>query len=1027
MPGRIALGMPYLSIGNQIASGAWNNNNQTENEVLFFVNSTIEETIKGFKKSDQEVIKLNYAPTLKNIDIPKNKELVLITTYNQILNTSHEEMATYDYVTIDECQTLSNGLTYRDKVIAKLMNHLIEFVAKKPNAKTKIIFMTGTPDVEALVIPELMEKQSIKDLFQIIKVDKKYKVKPTMHLTHLDTTDAKQRDAAVIEQTKKYLKQGRKVVQILNDKDNMSTYSQVLQDKISPDIKVGFFHAGSKGTCTENILEGKFGAYDVVLATTCFMNGININLDGISKDEVSNGATSTQKYAVIIDLANMQKKVNAIDAIQTINRFRNRLCNCTVFLPKIFKPDLYDTSKKFDLRNTGNVLLGINRNNHHLLSANKNRIANTPLEITQKKETHYLEEIRNNPDTVTTEMIEKRMQQSTDENAVINSIKKKINIYEDWLYSVDGYHYLAKDAGILSIIKHQNVPEPLKDLSKELLILENNVIKNFLNDDKALLYLEGQLDPDKRIYVKSSEVITDPLSDHVSNFKVVKHLNDKYTVEGDFHVSHERTIDKLVKCHLKLSYWYGKDKAIEILRFLINEEADLTPFKVPSYLKSITNYVSPFSYLTKDKYIKGINYLRALDYLSQKNIGIIKEVTATATSFTFINNRVVSLLKNMWAKQQFDKIGFGIDKDESILGKNQLKDKFSDQESIREEDLEDLEDQLSKLTIYKPMRIGKNDEVRSHERITIPRIIKSDKLLSKMEFLDRSCIAPEYSDLSDCNIEFENFTNKILKRMNNHINPTLRAAHIHLDNIYNSLNLKLKKKDLQGATEYIEGILNDAKKNKLPEVSNTLNALKKDINELDTCLLTVFKTAEHLTYKNIHNHKTIPFIEKAFFCDNDFMLESLDEKFSPDFNKNSITDIYDALNKHTDTFTKATKIKIRTETGRKIINFLNSKPSKHTMPVHVIFDKKGNLIYADFDQQKTCAFLCDYATNNERFKMKDGSIPVKTFNKGIYNPRTFKRDYYANSSKSKTVANYSIKIYDVNIKEYVIYTQNKKK
>lgn len=58
--------------------------------------------------------------------------------------------------------------------------------------------------------------------------------------------------------------------------------------------------------------------------------------------------------------------------------------------------------------------------------------------------------------------------------------------------------------------------------------------------------------------------------------------------------------------------------------------------------------------------------------------------------------------------------------------------------------------------------------------------------------------------------------------------------------------------------------------------------------------------------------------------------------------------------------------------------------------------------------------------------MKDGSVPVKNFNKGIYNPDTFKRDYYANSSKSRTVSNYVIKIYDINIKQYAIYVKTVK-
>ncbi|APG66318.1 hypothetical protein LPB136_13460 [Tenacibaculum todarodis] len=1026
MPGRIAVGMPFKSIGDSIASEAWHNDDQTENKMQLYVNSTIEETLKSFKKSDKEVIRLKYLKTLQGAYIPKNNELAILTTYNQLLNISHEDMATLDYVVIDECHMLSNGLNYRAETIAKLINYLIEFIAKKRNSKTKIIFMTGTPNVEALVIPELMEEQAIGNLFQVIKIDKKYKVTPKMYLTHLDTTNAKSRDETVITQIKKYLKENRKVVQIFNNKEKMDDYRRELLTKISSKIKIGLFYSGSKGECTENILSGKFGDYDIVLTTTYFMNGINIYLDNISKDEVSIGKTSTQKYGVVIDLGNIHKKVSSLDAIQTINRFRNRLCKCTVFLPKIFKPDLNNTSKNFDLRNAGNVILGINRYNYHLLSANKNLTVNFVEETVQKEQIYYLEEVRKNPNTVTKEMIEKRMQQSKDENAIINSIETKTSLYEDWFYSMDGYHHMAKDAGILSIIKHIDDSEPLKDISKEHIPLENKVIKNFLDDDKALNYLDGQLDPSKRILVKASGMITDPLSNYVGNFKVINLINDKYVVEGDFHVSHERAIDKLIYFHLKLSYWYGTEKAIEILRFLTNENADFAPFKTPSYLKSIANYVTPFSYLTKDKYLKGINYLRALDYLSQKNIGVVKEVASTNISFTFINNEVVSQLKNMWAKQQFDKIGYMIDNDKSILTKNLLKESYSDEELIRCEDLEDLEEQLNKLAIYRPLRKSKNGEVRSHERIIIPRILRSDKLLSRMEFIDTGSSIPEYSDLSDTNIEFENFITKIIKRLNNRMNPALRSTHAHLENIYNSLKVKLNKSDVQAVSEYIEGVLNDPKRNKLAEVPELLNALKKDLNELDRCLLSAFKTSEYLTSKSILDYKTLPFIEKTFLCEKDFKLESLDDKFSPDLIKFKITDVYDSLLKHTDTFTKAKKVKIRTASGRKMINFLDNNPSRATKPVYVIRDSNGNIIYADFEHKATCKFLCDYAFKNERFKMRDGSIPVKTYNKGIYNLNTFKRDYYANSSKSKTVANYNIKIYDVNIKEYIIYVKSLK-
>ena len=108
------------------------------------------------------------------------------------------------------------------------------------------------------------------------------------------------------------------------------------------------------------------------------------------------------------------------------------------------------------------------------------------------------------------------------------------------------------------------------------------------------------------------------------------------------------------------------------------------------------------------------------------------------------------------------------------------------------------------------------------------------------------------------------------------------------------------------------------------------------------------------------------------------------------------------------------------------IDILSNKPSNVTKPAYVIFDKEGNIIYANFEQKATFKFLCNHAFTKERFKMKDGSIPVKTSNKGIYNPDTFQKDYYVNSSKTKSVSNYIIKIYDVNIKEYVNYVKPQK-
>ena len=71
----------------------------------------------------------------------------------------------------------------------------------------------------------------------------------------------------------------------------------------------------------------------------------------------------------------------------------------------------------------------------------------------------------------------------------------------------------------------------------------------------------------------------------------------------------------------------------------------------------------------------------------------------------------------------------------------------------------------------------------------------------------------------------------------------------------------------------------------------------------------------------------MPFIEENFFCNKDFVLESLDKKFSPNNSNIKMTNVYDSLFEHTDLFTKAKKIRVRTETGRKIIDILSNKPS----------------------------------------------------------------------------------------------------
>ena len=571
--GRVVLGEPFIAISNQMAKEGWDEQNRPHQ---IFINSSIEETVKSFKKTNDEELKVNYEKTLKGLEIPKFDNLVIHCTYNQILNLSHEDMATFDYIFIDEAHTLSNGIDYRAEVISSLLYHIIEFVAKKRGNKTKIIFMSGTPNVETHVIPEIMDKYGIKSLFQRIIVNKKYKVKPTIHLTHLDTDNSTERSDAVISQINKYLKQGRKVCHIFNYKAKMDEYVRKIQFKLSSSVKIGFFYSKSEGDCTQNILSGKFGDYDVVLVTTFFVNGININKDGLTEEDIKQKKTSTQKYGSVIDLGNIHTKVNAMDAIQTINRFRNRQCHSTVFLPKIFKPNLKKTSSKFDFRNAGKVLLGINRDNHHLLTVNENATPNETKEVEETETLHLLEKVRKNPILVSYQDISTSTIDEENKKNVVSSIDRKIRMYEDWFCSLDGYHYLAKDAGLLSIIIHRDVGVPLQEMTKDQIELENNLIRNFLDNEKAMNYLELQLDPEKRVSVKASNKILDPLNTNIGNFSVENFINDKYILIGDFHVSHERAVNMLIKSHLRLCYLYDTNKAFELLRALINQQPNGT-------------------------------------------------------------------------------------------------------------------------------------------------------------------------------------------------------------------------------------------------------------------------------------------------------------------------------------------------------------------------------------------------------------------------------------------------------------------
>jgi hypothetical protein len=1021
MPGRILLCLPYTSIINQTINDAYHSNDKG---AKLFSHSNIENFIESLKKSDDESIPFNYEKTLKGKDLPIVEELVVYTTYNQLLNMTFEELATEEYIVIDESHSLSDGLDYRAGIVAEVIHYLIEFVRRRAKAKTKIIFMSGTPNVETHVVQDIMQEHKLDHLYQRVIINKKYKYKPTIHLTHLDTNNSEQRSDAVIRQIHKYYKQRRKVVHIFNYKDKMDNYIREIQSKLSTDIKVGLFYSGSKGECTSNILEGKLGDYDVILTTTYFINGININKDGINEDDFLAGKSSTQEYGVVIDLGKTHTKINASDAVQAINRFRNRKCHATVFFPKVFRINQNNTSRKFDYNYSGRVLLGINKYNNHLLSVNKNLIAVTKTDKETEEQIFLLDEIRNNPNEVRYKDIVEHQKRSENKQDIINRLEKKKCIYEDWLCSLDGYHFMAKDAGFLSIIKNSYINEPLPEMTEDQIELRNKVIRNFLDNEEALLFLGNHLDIDKRIIAKASGAIKDPLSSKIGNFLVDGFKNKKFIVVGDFHVSHERAINKLIIYHLQLSYWYGPDKAIEILRNLINPKVELLPINTKCYLKKITNYLKSYKTFQRFDYTDGINYLKIYDYLADKNVGIKKEVFPTYISYTNTNPEID--LKEIWALMLKEKTSYLLDNLFS-LDKMRLKEHTKNDVLMKKIDLENLDRQLDRLSIYKPLKYSKSGDIKSYESITIPRILKSDKLIQALNDYEYNAKEPENCTYEECMIEFENVWNKLEVRLDTYISPKLRSNHIHLNEIYNSLKELIDQKNFQKLSNYIDILLNDPKKNSLPEVVEVLQKLKKDLKNIDTFLLAACKAVDYHTYKSLNQKIPMEFITQTLFCEEDFQLATLNKRFKTNLKKVNHYDVYEILYSTSKKYIDSIRLSVRTPQGRFTITSSNPEASKITKPAYLIFDHNGKLIYADFSPEESCKHLCSHAFSNNGFVMKDGSMPAKNYNKGIYNPRTFLNDYFANSSDSKTVNNYTIKIYDINLLDYRNFADAKKR
>ena len=1020
-------------------------NGDRENQ--FFSNSSINDTILSFKSNNKESIKINYETSLHGVPLDGD-DLVTHTTYDQILNLTYDKLATFDYIFIDESHALTSDMSFRSDTIASLIYHLIEFVAKDPDSKTKIIFMSGTPNVEIKVIFQIMKEYRVENLFQRIVVDKEYGVTPTVHLTHLDTTNKAEREDAFITQIGEYLKGGRKVCYIFNNKDKMGEVERMIQTKLSNKIKVGLFYSGSTGECTQNILSGKFGDYDVVLTTDYFVNGININKDGLTEEEIKAGIVSTQKYAVIVDIGSRHSHINAMNTIQAINRFRNRLCEATVFFPKIFKKDDTNSERKFHFGNAARVLLGINRYNFHLLSINENTTPNSIEEEDKEEKLHFIDKFRNNPLNVCEDDIKDEIKKEENRSLVKSKISREARIYEDWYFSLDGYHYLCKDAGFHSVFKHKDQGEPLKELSEKHIILENEVIKNFIENKEGVDSIYKKTNFDKRVIISASNKVLDPSDTNIGNFSLKEYKNNTYYLTGDFHSSHERAVNKLFICYSKLSYYYDPKKALEIIKCLINTEVDFLPKREKSYLKSLTKYLKACRMVRSKSCFKALSYILALDHLSEKNLGVFKDDKQTFVSYTITNPKVNTILKMMWAKQQYQVIGYKLNslvkknpwsnsilqekksfkqQYESSVGKNAYispEDKiafqnyFSNEELIKRYDLEDMKCQLKNMLEYTPLSYTSDEKLKSLETIIVPKVMRSSKLLFPIEIEVNEYTEPEKFTSKDTDGELKNLITSISQKVDGYLKKSIQDNNPYMELISSYSKNRLKNNDLFGLTEYIDQLIQDPKVSNTVGIAPMLNTIKSELSKINQIFLTAFKTSEYLIYNHLTKYEISPFKEDIFFCKEDFGLEALYQKpisSLVNINKNSV---YQSLQKNSKLYKNTKKIRPRSSSGSRHVI---SSGSDHTVKTYIVLDKNFKFLYADFSKNKACKYLCDYAFNNEGFKLKNGITPVKHQNKGVYNPSTFRKDYYPKKSSNKTVDNYHIEELDVNIQDYKDY------
>ena len=135
---RTILAAPYKSISDQTAK-----DNQDNGAKRSQVNahSGINDTVFSFKSNSKILKNISSEKSLRDIPLPDDDDLLVNTTYNQILNLSHSQLATFEYIFIDECHAMTNDFSFRPETIADLIFHLIVWPFRMLNITFNLIIL----------------------------------------------------------------------------------------------------------------------------------------------------------------------------------------------------------------------------------------------------------------------------------------------------------------------------------------------------------------------------------------------------------------------------------------------------------------------------------------------------------------------------------------------------------------------------------------------------------------------------------------------------------------------------------------------------------------------------------------------------------------------------------------------------------------------------------------------------------------------------------------------------------------------